>query len=222
MYAKNLISEIVPALKTSDTGDKALSWMEFFKVSHLPIVNNEDFLGMISESDIYNLNCGKEAIGNHKLSLIRPFVLEDQHLWEVAEIVAEMKLTLIPVLATDSKKFLGSVILPDLVHHLAKITGAGHTGSIIVLEMGQKDYSLNEISRIVEEENTKILSLYVSGANDSMKIFVTIKLDTSEILPIIRSFDRYDYVIRASFLMDDDINKHYRDRYESFLSYLNV
>ncbi len=196
--------------------------MEFFKVSHLPIVNNEDFLGLISESDIYNLNCGEEAIGNHKLSLIRPYVTEEQHLWEVAEIVAKLKLTLIPVLSQDSNAFLGSIILPELVQHMARIVGSDENGSIIVLEMGVRDYSLTEIARIVEEENTKILGLYVSGTEDSMKINVTLKLDTTHITAILRSFDRYDYNIRASFMMNDDVNSLYKDRYESFLSYLNV
>jgi len=222
MYAKNLISAVVPSVKTSDTGNKALSWMEFFKVSHLPIVNNEDFLGLISESDIYNLNCGEEAIGNHKLSLIRPYVTEEQHLWEVAEIVAKLKLTLIPVLSQGSNAFLGSSIPPELVQHMARIVGSDGNGSIIVLEMGVRDYSLTEIARIVEEENTKILGLYVSGTEDSMKINVTLKLDTTHITAILRSFDRYDYNIRASFMMNDDVNSLYKDRYESFLSYLNV
>ncbi|MFO7789149.1 MAG: CBS domain-containing protein [Bacteroidota bacterium] len=222
MYAYELISTIVPEVKTSDTGNKVLSWMEFFKVSHLPIVNNEDFLGLISEADIYNLNCGEEAIGNHKLSLIRPYVTENQHLFEVIEITAKLELSLIPVLSEKSQKYMGSIPLPELVRHFAKITGADLKGSVLVLEMGVHDYSLSEIARIAEDNNTKILSLYVSGTKDSMKIQVTIKFDTVELAPVIHSFNRFDYNIRASFMLDDDVNTLYRDRYEQFLSYLNV
>lgn len=222
MYAYELISGIVPEVKTSDTGNKVLSWMEFFKVSHLPIVNNEDFLGLISESDIYNLNCGEEAIGNHKLSLIRPYVTENQHLFEVLDITAKLELSLIPVLSEKSKKYIGSIPLPDLVRHFAKIAGADLKGSVLVLEMGVHDYYLSEIARIAEDNNTKILSLYVSGTKDSMKIQVTIKFDTVELGPVIHSFNRFDYNIRASFMLDDDVNALYRDRYELFLSYLNV
>ncbi len=222
MYANELISSLIPEVKTSDTGNKVLSWMEFFKVSHMPIVNNEDFLGLISESDIYNLNCGEEAIGNHKLSLIRPFVIEDQHLWEVVEVAAKLKLSIIPVLSASSKKYLGTITLPDLVQHFAKITCAEIKGSVLVLEMGVHDYTLSEIARIAEENNTKIVSLYVSGTKDSMKIHITVKFDTTDIDAIIHSFNRHDYIIRASFMIDDDVNSLYRDRYELFLSYLNV
>jgi hypothetical protein len=73
MLARDLISEVVPALKTSDTAQTALNWMEIFRVSHLPIVNENDYLGLISDSDIYDLNQPGEPIGNHSLSLPRPF-----------------------------------------------------------------------------------------------------------------------------------------------------
>ena len=38
---------------------------EIFRVSHLPIVNHQEFLGLISDKDIYDLNNPEEAIGNH-------------------------------------------------------------------------------------------------------------------------------------------------------------
>jgi len=83
MLARELISDIVPALRTSDTGTKALSWMEVFRTKHLPIVNHTEFLGLISDTDIYNLNDPDEAVGNHTLSLQKPYVNEDQHIYEV-------------------------------------------------------------------------------------------------------------------------------------------
>ncbi len=221
MLAKNLISTVVPSVKTSDTGNKALGWMEFFKVSHLPIVNNQDFLGLISESDIYDLNCGDEPIGNHKLSLIRPYVYEYQHIWELVDIISKLKLSVIPVL-TEDKKYLGVITLQDLAQHLAKITAANQLGSIIVLEMGVHDYSLSEISRIVEENDAKILSLFVSGSEDTTQINVTLKFNTTDVAAILQSFVRFDYKIKESYLSDDDENRLFRERYESFLSYLNV
>lgn len=221
MLAKNLISTVVPSVKTSDTGNKALGWMEFFKVSHLPIVNNQDFLGLISESDIYDLNCGDEPIGNHKLSLIRPFVYEYQHIWELVDIISKLKLSVIPVL-TEDKEYLGVITLQDLAQHLAKITAANQPGSIIVLEMGVHDYSLSEISRIVEENDAKILSLFVSGSDNTTQINVTLKFNTTDVAAIMQSFIRFDYKIKESYLSDDDENRLFRERYESFLSYLNV
>ncbi len=221
MLAINLISTVVPSVKTSDSGNKALQWMEFFKVSHLPIVNNQDFLGLISESDIYDLNCGDEPIGNHKLSLIRPYVFDSQHIWELVDIVSKMKLSVIPVLNTD-KTYLGVITLQDLAQNYAKITAADQPGGIIVLEVGIHDYSLSEISRIVEENNAKVLSLFVSGNEYSTLLNITLKLNVNDLSAMLQSFVRFDYNIKESYLSDDAENRLFRERYESFLSYLNV
>ena len=88
MIAEDLISREIPPLRTSDTGLKAVSWMEEFKIFHLPIVNHTDFLGLISEEDIYNLNTPEEPLGNHQLSLTRPYVRNHQHIYEVIKLVS--------------------------------------------------------------------------------------------------------------------------------------
>jgi len=72
--------------------------MEIFRISHLPIVNNQDFLGLISDSDIYDMNQPEEPIGNHALTLLKPYVTVEQHLFEVIGLAARLKLTVIPVL----------------------------------------------------------------------------------------------------------------------------
>ena len=74
MFANELITDLVPPLRTSDSVDRALHWMTEFRVNHLPIVNNRDFLGLISEEDILDLNEPESPIGNHRLSLTNPFV----------------------------------------------------------------------------------------------------------------------------------------------------
>ncbi len=134
MTAKELISDVIPYLRTSDTGLDALNWMEVFRISHLPIVNNEVFLGLITDSDIYDLNIAEEAIGNHNLSLMQPYVYQHQHLYEVIEIVSRLKLTIVPVLDAK-KKFLGVISINDIAHSFAHLTAIQTPGGIIVLEL---------------------------------------------------------------------------------------
>ena len=120
MLAKELISDIVPALRTSDTGLKALSYMDIFRISHLPIVNNTDFLGLISDKDIYDMNMAEEAIGNHTLSLIRPSVTKDQHIYEVIELAARLDLSVIPVL-DEKNNYLGVITQTDLLKYFSEL-----------------------------------------------------------------------------------------------------
>jgi len=66
MIIKELISETIAPLNPSDSAAFALGIMDEFKVSHLPIVKNRIFQGLISDTDIYNFNnhytCNRMAI----------------------------------------------------------------------------------------------------------------------------------------------------------------
>jgi len=221
MLAKDLMSEIVPALKTSDTGYQALSWMDIFRISHLPIVNNLEFLGLISDKDIYNLNMADEPIGNHKLSLFSPYVYEDQHIYEVIELASRLKLSAIPVLARNNE-FLGTITTNDLVLHFAELSALKQPGGIIILEISVNDYSLSQIAQIVEGNDAKILSLYISTPEDSTKLFVTLKINRTELSSIIQTFERYDYNITASYMKDDEGEAMIKNRYDLFMRYLNI
>jgi len=221
MLAKDLLSDVIPALRTSDTAVEALNWMEVFRISHLPIVNNEEFLGLISDSDIYDVNNPDEPIGNHKLSLLRPSVKHDQHIYEVMELASRLKLTVIPVLDYQNK-FLGVVRMSDLLHYFAKLSAIEKSGGIIVLEIAQSDYSMTEISQIIESNDAKILSMYVNSILDSTKLEVTLKLNVTDLTAIIQTFNRYEYSIKASFMEYDEQDDMYNERYDLFMRYLNT
>jgi CBS domain-containing protein len=221
MQAKELISDVVPALRTSDTGLQALSWMDIFRISHLPIVNNQEFLGLISDQDIYDLNMADEAIGNHKLSLFSPFVYQHQHIFDAIELISRLKLSIIPVL-DDDKKYLGLITQNDLLHQVAELSALKNPGSIIELELNINDYSLAEIARIVEGNDAKILGLYISSPEDSMKMNLTIKLNTSDVTSILQTFNRFNYNIKGSYQQHDDMESLLHNRYELFMKYLSI
>lgn len=221
MLAKDLISDAIPALKTSDTGQTALNWMEIFRVSHLPIVNNQDFLGLISDTDIYDMNQPEEPIGNHSLTLIKPYVTTEKHLFEVIGMAARLKLTVVPVLDEESH-YKGVITTTDLVRYIAGISSMDQQGGIIVLEMTERDYSLSQIAQIVEGNNVKVLSLYITSPPDSTKLEVTIKVNSNDLASVIRTFERYNYEVKTWVTTDDSMDKFYSERLDLLMKYLNM
>jgi acetoin utilization protein AcuB len=221
MIAKDLISDVVPSLKTSDNGQKALYWMDIFRISHLPIVNNEDFLGLISDKDIYDLNMAEEPIGNHSLSLFSPYVTLDQHIFEVIELASSLNLSVVPVL-DHNNHYIGLITMNSLIHYFGDLSALKQPGGIIVLEINVNDYSLTEIAQIVESNDAKILSLYVNSQSNSMKMEVNIKINRKELTSIIQTFNRYNYIIKASFMDEDDLDSLYENRYDQFMKYLSI
>jgi CBS domain-containing protein len=221
MVAKDLISEVVPSLKTSDSGQTALNWMEIFRISHLPIVNNLDFLGLISDTDIYDMNQPEEPIGNHSLTLLKPYVTTEQHLFEVIGLASRLKLTVVPVLDEHSH-YKGVITTTDLVRYLAGISSMDQQGGIIVLEIIERDYSLSQIAQIVESNNVKVLSMYITSPPDSIRLEVTIKVNTNDLASVIRTFERYNYDVKTWVTSDDSMDRFYSERFDLLMKYLNI
>jgi CBS domain-containing protein len=221
MIANDLISEIIPSLKTSDTGQTALNWMEIFRISHLPIVNNQDFLGLISDTDIYDMNQPEEPIGNHELTLLKPFVTDNQHLFEVIGLAARLKLSVVPVLDNDNR-YKGVITSSDLIRHIAGISSMDQPGGIIVLELIERDYSLSQIAQIVESNSTKVLSMYITSPAESTRLEVTLKVNTTDLLALIKTFERYNYDVKTWVTTNDSIDRFYSERFDLLMKYLNI
>jgi acetoin utilization protein AcuB len=156
MIASELVSQIFAPLRTSDSGEEAMTIMHVYHVKHMPIVNQKQLLGTISEEDILNHDMD-EPIGSYGLSLVRAYVNEDAHLFEIMSKMAEYKLTTIPVLGTDDE-YIGAITQEKLILFYAETFSFIEPGSIIVLEMQRHDYSMAELSRIIEAEGVLILT----------------------------------------------------------------
>jgi len=221
MVAKDMISDVIPPLKTSDTGITALNWMDIFKVSHLPIVNDKEFLGLISENDIYDLNMPEEPLGNHQLSLLRPYVIEDQHVFEVMEVLSRLKLSLVPVL-DSSKNYLGVITLMELLHYFAELSALRHKGSVLVIEMNVNDFSLSQICQIVEGNDAKILAAYVTSHPNSTQMELTLKLNVTDVTSIKQTFLRYNYNVLGAYMKQDDESDLLNDRLNYLFKFLDI
>lgn len=221
MIAKDLISDIVPALRTSDSGLDALNWMEAFRISHLPIVNDKSFLGLVSDADIYDLNKPEEPLGNHELSLMAPYVYYNQHIYSVIELASRLKLSVIPVLK-ENKDYLGLITQTDLLANFAQLIAANTPGGIIEIEVPSHDYSIAAITRVIEDSDTKVLSFYVTQQEHSNILKITIKLNREDITPVLRAFDRYEYNVTASFSDYGNDDEIVQKNYDALIRYLNV
>ncbi len=220
MIAKDLISGAVLPLKSSDTGLIAMHWFDEFKVSHLPVVGDSLFLGLVSEDDIFTAGSFEEPIMNFQPQLKNISILHSRHIYEAMKLFADYKLTTLPVV-DDKGAYLGMITLADMVEKMAATAAVSNPGGIVVLELNANDFSMVEISKIVEDNDAKILSFYVTSPSDSTRLELTMKLNRIDIQPVIQSLVRYDYTIKASFF-ESDYFDNLRERYDLLMTYLNV
>jgi len=205
---------------TSDTVQRALDRMTEFKLYHFPIVNESQFLGLVSEDELIEVRDHQAPIGSLSLTILNPFVFEDAHVYDVVRLFNQLQLSLVPVLDAN-KNYLGVVSINNLLSYTAETYAASEPGGIIVLEISNRNNSLAHMAQIVEADNAQILSSYVSSFPDSTRLEVTLKINKMELSGIIASFERYNYEIKAVFnnTPNDDGST---DRFNSFMNYLNV
>ena len=220
MTARELISETLPPLKMTDTGNRALSWMTDFQVRHLPLIEDGVFKGLLTEEDVLNFNNAEEALGAHPLSLRKPSVRAEEHIYEVVKTAVTLQLTVIPVIDAE-ERYLGVITLESLLKAFAEAGAMTEPGTILELEIPRRDYSLSQIAQIVESENTRILSSYITSKPEAELIDVTLKLNIQNPERIIAHFNRYGYNVKAHF-QESEYFDTLKERYDALISYLNV
>jgi acetoin utilization protein AcuB len=220
MLAIELIADAIPPVHTSDTIQKVFDRMAEFRVSHLPIVNEEQFLGLVSEDDLIEEVDYNTPIGAVALSLVNPYVLEEQHIYDVIRLFYERHLTVVPVL-NNKKDYMGLISINTMNEYFAKLTSVAEPGGIIVLEVDSKNNSLAHMSQVVESDNAQILSSYTRTFPESTKMEVTLKVNKQDISNILATFMRYNYDVKATFNFTDH-NDNSMDRFDSFMNFLNL
>lgn len=220
MTAENYIDTSIPYVTPDYTCSRVLSLMDTFKMSYLPVVENDIYLGMVSEDELYDKNLFEEKLSEFGV-MRTPYVLSTQHVLDVLAVATHFSVPIVPVVNAD-RKYLGAITSQNLMDALAKITNVQSKGAVLVLEMGVHDYSLSEIARIVESENAKLISSYVTEYEDSTRIDVTLVVNMAEISPVVKSLERYGYKVNTFFSGSNKIDDFYRERYELLMNYMKI
>lgn len=221
MIAQNLVSEIVPPLRLTDSGQKALNLMEIFRISHLPVVDGKSLVGLISDKIIYDLNIIDKPVGDYSDHLLSPHIHTNQHIYEVFSVISVLKLSAVPVLDLHHEYF-GLITVFDLSWKFAELVAVQEPGGVVVLELNSIDYSLSQIAQIVEGNDAKILSFYINQEKESNLMNVTLKINVIDLSAIIQTFVRYDYNIKAVYMDDSVTQDFYGDRYDQLMKYMNI
>lgn len=195
--------------------------MDIYRVSHIPVVEGTKYLGLISDKLIYDLNLLKKPIESELDKLNTSHIHKDQHIFEVAMLMHKLKLSVLPVLDTDHY-YMGAITLYDVARRFANLFSLQEMGGVIVLEMNMNDYSLAEISQIVESNDIKILSSFIDRRPGNNNLDVILKLNRDDLSPLIQAFMRYDYNVKAVYLDNSMLSDLYQDRFDQFMKFMNI
>jgi CBS domain containing-hemolysin-like protein len=186
--------------------------------SHFPVMDNGIYLGCISAVDAETFETGKK-ISDFRYSFEGFFVRESMIWLDVLEVFARNNSNIVPIL-NEANNYIGYYEITDVIKFLNETPFLKETGGIIVVEKPAADYSMSQITQIVESNNGKLLGVFVSEANTE-KVQVTIKTTLGAMNEIIQSFRRYNYEIVSEHHEDNYLNT-LKERSEYLDKYLNM
>lgn len=220
MITSKLISYDIPPLKLTDSGTKALDWMEEFKVKDMPVIDGRKYVGIIEESDVLDRNDIEDKISQYNLSFRKPFVYQQQHIFDAISQMIEHDVDVLPVL-DKNEDYLGLLTTHSILKFFAEMASVTSQGSIVTLELNVNDYSLAEIAKMVESDDAKILASFITSHQNSNKLEVTLKINKTDISRILHTFERFSYTVTASY-NESEFHKDLKDRYDEFMRFLNT
>lgn len=220
MHASDLISDDIVPLKPTDPVSLALDRMEEMKLGHLPVVEGDHLVGFVKDTDLTESDHARGAVNDVMQRVELPYVRELQHLYDVMKLFVERGLTVVPVLDMNGR-YIGSVTEHTALRRLSEVTNVREPGSVIVLEMNAIDYSLQEIARIVEGNDGKVLSVYVHPLPDSTRTEVTLKINREDVSGILQSFDRYEYNVKTTY-QGSRFHEDLRGRYDELMRMIDL
>tara|TARA_R110002111_G_scaffold2230_2_gene14631 strand:- start:9096 stop:9752 length:657 start_codon:yes stop_codon:yes gene_type:complete len=212
-----VINDIKPLNFTDKIGDLKVLFNQL-TYSHIPIMNNDVYMGCISETDTHCFE-GSITISDCNYAIEGFFVRPTTNWLDVLEAFAQNDSNIMPVL-DQNNKYLGYYELNDIIHLFNETPFFSEPGGILIVEKGINDYSFSEISQIVESNDAKLLGAFISKMDGDL-VKITLKIANASLNEVIQTFRRYSYNI-VSGHEDDTYIESLKERSKYLDKYLNM
>lgn len=220
MVANELISPIIPVIHERDSAARVLRFMNEFHLSQLPLIKDQQYLGLLEETALLDLDDQEILIKNLELPHLKPAVRNDAHFFEALKIAGDFKLSLVPVV-DEQDHYVGAITQENLLFAIAHFSSVHESGGILVLQMDPNDFMLSEIARLAESEDVHIWGVYTFRDPAGGQLQVILKTDRQILDSFIGVLERFNYKIQYRFdnpPSGDDVRKNY----DLLMNYLNM
>ncbi len=219
MLAASIAIKGLPMLHLEDKVSFAMQCMEDFDVQHLAVVKDDYFIGLVNKADLLDTD-ESNNLATLSDQILRIGIAGSAHFLTALDLFTKHHLTILPVL-NEQQECIGVITQQHLNDNLAQFLGVTQPGAIIVLSISPFQYSLAEMSRLVETNNAQIVQLNSFFDEASGALLVTLKLNRDDAGAIIATFQRYDYQV-VHYFGNSPLNNDIEDHYHHLMNYLDV
>jgi acetoin utilization protein AcuB len=218
MLTRDLISNSIPYLHPDDKVHRALQLMNEYHVAHLPVVEDEKYLGVVSEEQLLETD-EEESIKQLPIADGTTSVQANDHFLKAIQSAVTHKLSIVPVV--EEKQLVGIVTYDDLLRNASDFMNLKEPGALIVLELEGRSYSFTEINRIVESNDAQITQLNTVTDPETGLMTVTIRVSKMEVSDILATFQRYEYNVKYYF-GEELYENELKSNLDNLMNYLKI
>lgn len=220
MDIRKLVLFELPSLSLKDSGIKALALMRDFHVYHLPVIDRDDYLALISEEDLLDWDTPEEPLSKAEFLNFRPAVFENMHPIEAIKLIKEFHSSVIPLL-DENRHFMGCLTKENLFDYITNTNSFEQEGGIIVINVSPLEYSLAEIARLAESNSVTLQGVLVRQKQDENMLHVTLKTNRTDLRAFVATLERYEYHITSTY--NANLNtEELKDNYDLLMRYLDL
>ncbi len=141
MLTGELQSQTLPYLRLHDKVYEALQLMNDNQVAHLPIVDGDKYIGVISEDDLLLVDNDHTELKDLKQSFGNISVKNNEHFLKAIQLAAENGLSVVPVVDNEND-LIGAVAYNDLIKHASEFMSLNEPGGLDCIRNGRQSILL--------------------------------------------------------------------------------
>jgi CBS domain-containing protein len=218
-YCSQLIETNFESIDFHGLVSIAIGKLEKFQSRYLPVLDQGQYMGMVSEDDLLDAE-PTEEISSLQRFFIKPLVRTGDHFMLALRVRVKFGIDSVPVV-NEKNELEGIIGIENMLDHITQMTGAADIGSMLVLEISRHDYALGEINRLVESNDAMIMHLNTIADSNSDHIQVVLRINKEEVSDIVATFQRHEYHV-LYYYGEESYGNTLQANLDHLFTYLNV
>ncbi|MDY6850608.1 MAG: CBS and ACT domain-containing protein [Thermodesulfobacteriota bacterium] len=191
MLVEKIMSEKVVTIPVTAGLGQAVSMMKEFDIRHLPVVEGDRLLGLVTEGDLRGaiFPAMIEDIGVKDLMISNPATVSPSAAIEdAARIFYRRKIGCLPVV-DDAGNLKGIITTADMLAAFIEIMGFLTASSRLDVVLPDKPEALEEACRIIQKGGARIVRVSLTQLRGNRPVHL-FRLDKTDLDPIVKDLTR--------------------------------
>jgi acetoin utilization protein AcuB len=196
MKVKKRMAKKLVTIGRRATVSDAITLMKKHSIRHLPVVEEETLVGWITEGDIRQAYLASliEQVSIGDIMINDPLTISPEaNLEEAAEILYRHSIGGLPVV--DKNKLVGIITVADIMAAFIEVMGILQESSRIDVVLGGKAHAFENVSRIIRDHGSEIISVGMSAHQDRTRRIYYLRLAKCAVDPIAKDIEQSGYKV---------------------------